>query len=430
MSTGDQFRFPIITRELPAMRLHEEVPEPAAGQVGPVEAAIQTNPPDIWAHVRRQEDESWIQETLRPRSWDANFLSAQTLASQLNIPRTFLETPNPGRTITPTAREQMLRETVLRPVDYGPAGPPVLQAFTPQYGRQFDWTNLTTASPDEVITTRPVWPAPPRGNRITAARFGMENPDTTPVLMHRPLPRDSSHLRPHERFLSPEDVKHRANWSIAKVSRTKRDITATLFKTCMMNATPYTQGKSYKFTVDNGLGIWHVMNQAVLYVDLYNFMFVKVVMPRPSRTEPKPGVLNLTRFLLRMFGIGAVRRKDQSVITTATTSKRLSAGETWIFKQDEIKSFGPAPRPANPFRPMEGVVNPCGEIPIPSAIDVRRQELEDRIRLSREEIYQQFIGQPMTPHTMRQMQDLELRTREDERRRQEMLRPYPGMVRF
>lgn len=205
--------------------------------------------------------------------------------------------------------------------------------------------------PTTAIPTNPIYLPRPVADLSAVRRFRNQLPDTTPALIHRPLPPGTRNYYPpvHAREMTAEQRAARSNFAMAKFSRAKRERTANLFKSCMVLGVPYNRGKSYEFIVQRPLGTWRVNGVPVLQVNVDTGTFIRLHIPIPDPYESGPGILNLTRFLFRMFGIGAVRRKDESVITTSVSSRKLKPGESWEFLPNEINSFKVAERPTARF---------------------------------------------------------------------------------
>lgn len=197
-------------------------------------------------------------------------------------------------------------------------------------------TNYFNESNQAPLYNQPFTYRRPFINLEAVLRFRLETPSTNPSISRSPE-RPTAGWGHGDRAMSMESSIRRNNWTVMKFSVLKRTRSANIFKTCMIMGNSY-EGRVYKFVVDSaGIGTWFVGSYPVMIVDIHRSIIKSIMIPIPSIADnPNPGIVNLTRFLFRMLGLGAVRYKDHSLISTSNTSKKLAVGESWTFLKNEI----------------------------------------------------------------------------------------------
>lgn len=200
-------------------------------------------------------------------------------------------------------------------------------------------TNYVNGASQAIMYSQPLRYRRPDINLNAVSRFRLETPSTNPVIARNPE-RPTAGWWHAGTAVSRESRIRRNNWKVMKLSVQKRTRSASIFKTCMITGTPYG-GRVYRFEIGSaGIGTWFVGPYPVMIVDMRSRMIRQIMIPIPSIVDnPKPGIINLTRFLFRMLGLGAVRDKDHSLISTSSTSKKLAPGERWAFSRNEIGNY-------------------------------------------------------------------------------------------
>lgn len=127
---------------------------------------------------------------------------------------------------------------------------------------------------------------------------------------------------------------------IGGTSRLKSAKFKNLYLSLMAFNRPYIGAVfSYSMNSEQTLGYWSVCNIPVIKVDLQTMKITQIKMPNADDMERHPGIQSRSRFLIRQFGLSAIRGKGHSVVGTISKRVKLSPGETWEVPSTHVESL-------------------------------------------------------------------------------------------
>lgn len=160
--------------------------------------------------------------------------------------------------------------------------------------------------------------------------------DEPVVGFNQPTGRRPTPTRTGRRTPSQQSI----NYKVGLKSRSKARLLTEKYEKIIALGRDY-KGKTFSYEIfDNlGVGVWKLAGTPIVEIRLSDLKISKVMFPSVIEGEFNDKIQNLTRYLLRVLGIKAVKYKDKSLLHTGIVGHVMKSGDTWIVNQAYVQSF-------------------------------------------------------------------------------------------